>query len=481
MLRKIIYFKLVILALILIGITVFILTFDLNRYKPDVETKLSQAIGYPVKIESLSLSLHKGLALQVKGLSIHAVDDQFAVFLDRFFLIAELKPLFKRHIKITQCLIESPQVEIRGSKGLPVPPTQVSIISQSPKMEPSQNLPSKPKKIKIPYVDEFNVSKIVISNGEVLFGDGQNGYSIRDIDLILNNVAFESPTGFQGSCKLDLGLEKQISVKGTLNYPEQLVDFVGIIDQNIEVKGSMANFMRVPVYRLEVALKNLDIASFYTPAQREQEYLAGSVYGNVALTTSGKSAIDIVRSLQGEGHLQVINGALKNRNILRENLEKITQIPGLNILFQVDLGPAYQTLLNSPDTSFQELNTALKIERMRVHIQSLSIQHPEYSIGLSGTFGFNLEADLQGSLALHKTMAAALIKKVKELVWIANPAGEIVIPFSYQGVYPHANLKPDVGHLVKQTVETVGMDLLNQALNQFLAPEESQKTSAPTS
>ena len=117
MLRKIIYFKLVILALILIGITVFILTFDLNRYKPDVETKLSQAIGYPVKIESLSLSLHKGLALQVKGLSIHAVDDQFAVFLDRFFLIAELKPLFKRHIKITQCLIESPQVEIRSSKG----------------------------------------------------------------------------------------------------------------------------------------------------------------------------------------------------------------------------------------------------------------------------------------------------------------------------------------------------------------------------
>ena len=54
MIKKIFFSLLILFVLLVIGLIVFLATFDLNHYRSFVEAQATNALGRPVRIQSLS-------------------------------------------------------------------------------------------------------------------------------------------------------------------------------------------------------------------------------------------------------------------------------------------------------------------------------------------------------------------------------------------------------------------------------------------
>ncbi len=61
----------ILLGLVILGLTIFIATFDLDRHRGVVVECLSSALGKPVGIERISLGWSGGLAFQAQGVSVY--------------------------------------------------------------------------------------------------------------------------------------------------------------------------------------------------------------------------------------------------------------------------------------------------------------------------------------------------------------------------------------------------------------------------
>ena len=107
------------MLLLAIAIPFFI---NVNNYRPQIESNLSSALGRPVKVGNLSLSILSG-SVQADQLSI-ADDPKFSngsfIQAKSLKVGVELMPLiFSKQLNVTHLVIEQPQIAIlRNREGV---------------------------------------------------------------------------------------------------------------------------------------------------------------------------------------------------------------------------------------------------------------------------------------------------------------------------------------------------------------------------
>jgi hypothetical protein len=232
------------------------------------------------------------------------------------------------------------------------------------------------------------------------------------------------------------------------------------------------------VSAVAIRAKRLELASFLSEQGRKGEYVAGTLTAEGDFASRGANPADWIGNLTGQGKVIVEQGALRNRNLLRENLERITQIPGVGLLFRIDLGPRFDALLRSPDTSFDRLTAAVRVQASRVYFDSLTLTHPDYGIQLEGWYGLDQTIDARGTLLVRSDLSSAMVGKVKELIYLSDPQGQVVIPFVFQGSFPGAQVRPNIGDLAAKTLTNVGMDLIDQGIKSVLEKLGESKEAA---
>lgn len=484
--KKFLLIVLLLIVILVVVLGVLIATFDVNRYKTDIESILYEKTGYPVKIGSLSLGFKNGLAIQANNLSLDGKlksgQGAFSFIGRRFFMKLELKPLLQKEIRVSEVLIDAPQLTYFNDAAQPInapqqvpipetiPPSSTTSTTSSTTPSPASPIPADSP------LSQFEISKIIISDGTFVYGDKTKRtaltFSIQNVQLEVNELSIVKPVQFNGSADLLLGSPKKLQINGTFSYPEQSVYLNGNLNQEVKLVLKANQIFRRPSLRIDTGITNLDIASFFDAEQKKAEYFSGTLSGNVSLQAGGNTSMDLVRTLSGTAKLDITDGALKNRNLLSENLNKITSIPGLNILFTVDLGPRFQELLQSPDTAFQKMELVFGIDTWKVNVERLNLIHPDYLIQLEGVYMLDQSVDFAGLLLIGEELGLAMIKKVKELAYLADEKGQIPIPFVVRGQFPGFSVTPNVSAVVQKTIENVGAELLGQALDSFFQPKE---------
>lgn len=119
----------VILGLLIIGIAVFALTFDANRYKGALITSLEKSMDRDVKIDSMSLSILHGLGFEIKGIAVKDKDktwDDFLLKAKSLTASVKILPLLKKDIQVQRLLI--PELEINAGGGANSPVFRCSLI-----------------------------------------------------------------------------------------------------------------------------------------------------------------------------------------------------------------------------------------------------------------------------------------------------------------------------------------------------------------
>lgn len=166
---------------------------DVNRFKPTLESDLSEALGRKVQIGNIQLALFSG-AVKVDNISI-ADDPAFsnAPFLQAKELAAgvALGPLiFSKKLQVSSFTITDPQVAlIHSASGT----WNFSSLGGGSKSKSTNSSPS-----------DFSVQKILISNGAVTvtrMGPGGKTQTYQNVSLEASDLSYTTQFPFQVSAK----------------------------------------------------------------------------------------------------------------------------------------------------------------------------------------------------------------------------------------------------------------------------------------
>lgn len=284
----------VILILLIIGAAVFALTFDANRYKAGLITKLEESMDRDVRIDGISVNLLRGLGLEAKGLAIKDRGKSWNDFLlkaDRLSISLEILPLLKKDIQVKRLVI--PELEINAGSGAGSPVFRCSVdmqirvlINSVSQDDMLKTLTAKGKaKLTNVILDNMNVLRTALDQLDMLPGLVEKlknnlpekyssllnknytifkpinaDFEIKDGRIYFNDLLVESDTfyimsrGSVGMADQSLGIysnlfiPKDLSVAFVNVTPEftYLIDKEGLITMPLEIKGKMPNVSIMP-------------------------------------------------------------------------------------------------------------------------------------------------------------------------------------------------------------------------------------------
>jgi AsmA protein len=227
--RKVLWAAGILAVIFLLLVVILPLLFDANRFRPEVESRLSQSLGRQVKIGSLQLAILSG-GIQAKDISI-ADDPAFShepfVQAKSLKVGVQMKPLlFDRQLKIESLVLNQPVVRlVQSSSGK----WNYSTIGQKQSKTSSAGSP------------DVEVNKLEIANGRIEMGRANGKQSaFTDVNMKASNISDKTSFPFQVSAAAPSG--GKLSVDGK----------AGPVNQD--------NMSRTP-FSGDVNLSNLDLTA----------------------------------------------------------------------------------------------------------------------------------------------------------------------------------------------------------------------------
>jgi uncharacterized protein involved in outer membrane biogenesis len=290
----------VVILLVVVGVVIFLATFDANRYRGLVQDQLQKNLGRDVKLGELHLALFPP-RLQVDSLSI-ADDPRFSdpnpfVQAEQLDVSVKLLPLLHRSVEVNSLELRRPKVElIKNAQGTwnfstigANPGQQTSAQTNTPpaqqKPSPQPQEPSKPSSSSS---QQFALGQLIIEDGQLGLTDHQarTPRAVYDhIDVTLNDFAPGKPFSLQVAAHLPGPGNQEVALKGKggpLNQGDPAATpFQGTLGlKNVAISG-LKQFLNTP------ALENTD----------------GTVSGQTNINTSGGK-------LAAQGHTDIANAKI---------------------------------------------------------------------------------------------------------------------------------------------------------------------------
>ena len=310
-------------------------------------------------------------------------------------------------------------------------PLTLSYKMSTPELRPADFQTSLPDERKA------DVLKRVTSEGELVLRDGNPTYQ--------GKVASAQGTLYKIGYK---NLGAALSLKNKIANIRSLR--VNVLDGSVQADGQFAFDKPTPRFALNSRVKGIDIKTLYTALNPKAERdIRGRLNVDMKLSGSGKQWDEIRPSLQGQGVVEVVQGALLDLNIAEEVLTGITGVPGLSSLINQRVRDKYPEIFTRGDTEFKELKSVFTLSRGKMNVQDLRITAAEFTTRGKGWLDFDRRVKFRSVLIFSQRLSADLAGSAREVKYIFNDQGRLEIPFRLKGTLPGAKPKPDMSHIGK--------------------------------
>jgi uncharacterized protein YhdP len=219
---KVLLILLVLFLIAIVGAAAFLLTLDVDKYRPQIVERIERAVGMPVALEKISLTWHNGVALGLQGLALQDAETNKSLLnLDSAKVALDLTPLLSRRIQVTTLYLERPVVRVvvrpdgkiqgfQTGKVQKAPPGTSAAPAAKPASDGTQEAGA---------AMAFFLGKVQIDSAEVFFRDESQAppieTTIKDVDLQLRNVALNEPIDIDAKAAL-FSSHQNLHVTGTL-------------------------------------------------------------------------------------------------------------------------------------------------------------------------------------------------------------------------------------------------------------------------
>ncbi|MEE9496486.1 MAG: AsmA family protein, partial [Desulfobacterales bacterium] len=255
------------LAVVIIAALLLIPMFvDVQKYKPVLESKVTEATGRPFSVgDDLRLSLFPWAGVSFSNLRLGnpaGFAEKDFVTVKSFEVRIKLLPLLSKDIQIKHFVLNEPRIVLvknkkgRGNWEQPKQPSK-----DTPTRKEEKTPPADTGTFELP-ISALTVGNLAIINGSVLWVDRTSGTrnKISQINLTLQDVSMERPVKLAFSALVD---QKPLSIEGTMGPLGRAFQAETIpIDLSLKalkqlamrLKGSLENPLTNPAVNMDIEI-----------------------------------------------------------------------------------------------------------------------------------------------------------------------------------------------------------------------------------
>lgn len=439
-------------VLVMIGVGIFIATFNADRYRPQLVQGLQQALGRPVTLDKLKLGWRNGIALELHGFSIpEAGSAEPLVKVQTISALIRLQPLLKKDIQVASIGFTEPAVHVmRDAQG------RVNLMGLAPTAAPVAAAQQPPAVAEGPVA--LRVDSLQVEAGSLHWTDAgtrpQSEIWLRQIDARITDIAPGRPITVDVSAALNAST-KNARIGGRVTLPNP-PDQQGAVEQ------------------LVVSLERAPIESFAPAAAPNVPHAKGLVTVKLTGELSSLDPARLQRAADVSGTIRLDDVVLVNVNVLREVFSRLSILPGLVQRLQERLPENYQAKLQARDTPLSPTEIPLQLSDGVLRCEQLDIATDTFHLNGSVSVSADQIVQGQGLLQVDPMLSEAIIRGINELQALANAEGALEIPLTLQGRLPHVAVLPDVNYVASRVVTRKAADFIGS----LLAPKEDEAPDA---
>jgi hypothetical protein len=246
----------------------------------------------------------------------------------------------------------------------------------------------------------------------------------------------------------------------------------------LRAQGSARALKARPELNFEASADRMNLQDFIAPAPGDAVQVGGLLSAYFRGTAQGLAAPELTRTLNGDGKVQLRDGAVLNLNILREIFSHLSKIPGAAESLSRKLPPSYQEKLNRQHTILGPVDVPIAVRGGVIHLQPFQVNADDFTLTAQGSVTPDGVAQGQALLILSPQLSEALVRSVKQLGCAVNQ-GRIEIPVLIQGpLKDRRSIRPDPRFL-QQVAACVGQDLLVDFLSKQKGGESAPESGVP--
>ncbi len=164
---------------------------------------------------------------------------------------------------------------------------------------------------------------------------------------------------------------------------------------------------------------------------------------------SGALTGDVKQKLLGSTALQIENGSIKEINLAGEVLKQIKDLPFVSGSLYAGLGPEVRALVDADSTAIKTLTGTFSIAEGRMATRDLHLVSDIFELRGEGNFGFDSSVDINATIFFDRQFVERLMASNKNLQFLADKDGRLVLPLAIKGRLPKVLVLPDVRKLLE--------------------------------
>jgi len=217
----------------------------------------------------------------------------------------------------------------------------------------------------------------------------------------------------------------------------------------------------------------------------DQALFPAKVEGKVSVQLSaqaeGLAPEQLKSSLTGHGKFALLEGRLKDINILKSVLDKMTALPAVGGVYIGEeiinrLPESYTDRLKMKDTIIDNCETGLQFVNGAVQFNDFNIQTSGIRVGLNGQIDLDQNIELDGQATLDQELSSNIVESQETFAYLLNENKEIAIPLtSYKGKLAQLKILPDFKDFVKNALVNKGKQELRNVIFKALDLEPTPR------
>jgi hypothetical protein len=243
----------------------------------------------------------------------------------------------------------------------------------------------------------------------------------------------------------------------------------------VNATGAIEDYLAKQEYGLNADIKDLKLEELLAQ-DKSPVKIEGIVAGTIKIKGSGFSPEALKTTLSGDGNFSVVQARLKDLNVLRTVLDKISVIPGLSQKIEAGLPDKYKQKLDSKDTVLSDIKLPMTIENGKIILNDVNISADEFIFKGSGEAALDGAYSLEGSFLIPQELSAAMISSVSQLQYLLNGENQIYIPLRISGKAPEMKFKVDPQYITQKLLVNQGTQQLFKVIEKAVGSKSSSTT-----
>ena len=475
--KRLLLGALALIGTLVLAAAIFIATFNVDRYRPQLVHQLENTLGRPVQLDRLALGWRGGLAIELRGLAI--ADELQAgepmLEIESASAIMRLVPLLRRELEVASVVLMRPKIHVHrdaqghinllglavaaspAAGGTPSPAGKVPARSAaSPAAATGQRAVVGDRSFVL------RVGTVRITDGAVHWTD-QSATSPADVwlkrlDVQIHHIVQGQPMDLdaRGALASDT---PNVRLHARLTLPRGSTTQTG--------PGAFGS-----VERMSLTVERLPLDRLLAAPRPGMPQLEGTFTAELEGSVASLDPARLTQAVTGHSHLKLTDMRVTNFNVLREVFGRFSMLPGLVETLEARLPPEYQAKLAAHETVFSPVELTVRVEDGAIQWENLQLRSDTFRLTGAGRVGFDGSLAMRATLAIDPTLSTALIKSVTELQTLTNTSGELELPVTVQGVPGHFAVLPDLHYVASKLLASKAEELLSRVLRKALEGKE---------